>query len=167
VHTQYESVMNGPISACDHVHATKCELAAEVLRSSGTLRLQVSGWSMLPSIWPGDTLLVEHLKSPSLETGDVVLFGRDQRLFAHRVIGRTKHTGTRGILTRGDSMSVSDPTVHPSELLGRIVMILRNGRSILPRKTLRIHERVLASLFQYSELGARVVAAVHGLRQTS
>ncbi len=159
--------MNGPSSACDQIHASKCELAAEVLRSSGTLRLQVAGWSMLPAIWPGDTLLVEHLKSPSPEPGDIVLFGRDQRLFAHRVIGKTRHLGTWGILTRGDSMPVADPTVHPSELLGKVVMILRNGRSIGPRKTLRIHEHALASLFRHSELGARVVAAVHGLRQAS
>jgi len=37
-------------------HALKCELAGEVLRSSGRLRLKVSGSSMLPVIRPGDTL---------------------------------------------------------------------------------------------------------------
>ena len=31
-------------------------LASEVLRSSGSLHLRVTGWSMLPTVWPGDTL---------------------------------------------------------------------------------------------------------------
>ena len=53
-------------------HAVKCELAAEVLRSSGRLRLQVTGWSMLPSIWPGDTLTVEQVGFPKVDRKSVV-----------------------------------------------------------------------------------------------
>jgi hypothetical protein len=37
-----------------------CELVAEVLRSFGTIRFAATGWSMLPSLWPGDTLMVER-----------------------------------------------------------------------------------------------------------
>ena len=40
----------------------KCELAAEVLRSFGTLRFAATGWSMLPSVWPGETLVVERVQ---------------------------------------------------------------------------------------------------------
>jgi len=32
----------------------KCDLAADVIRRFGALRLRVNGFSMLPSIWPGD-----------------------------------------------------------------------------------------------------------------
>ena len=44
----------------DQGHALKCELAAESLRLSGRLRLRVTGWSMLPTICPGDTLIIER-----------------------------------------------------------------------------------------------------------
>ena len=40
----------------------KCELAAEVLRSFGTLRFAATGWSMLPSVWPGETLVVDRIE---------------------------------------------------------------------------------------------------------
>jgi len=39
-------------------HALKCDLAADVIRGFGTLRLRVNGFSMLPSIWPGDVVCV-------------------------------------------------------------------------------------------------------------
>jgi len=60
----------------NEVHAIKCELASEVLLWSGKLRLRVTGWSMLPSVWPGDTLLVERIGAEEAREGDIVLFGR-------------------------------------------------------------------------------------------
>src|SRR5215469_3672057 len=94
-------------------HAIKCELAAEVLRSSGTLRLRVMGWSMLPTVWPGDTLLVQRVDPTEVPEGDIVLFGRERRLFAHRVVKNRNSA----LVTRGDSMRTPDPPVDPSEFL--------------------------------------------------
>src|ERR1700758_403813 len=75
--------------ACD-AHALKCELAGEVLRSSGKLRLRVTGCSMLPAVWPGDTLFVERTTRESVEEGDIVLYERDRRFFVHRVVRKTR-----------------------------------------------------------------------------
>ena len=58
----------------------KCELAAEVLRSFGTLRFAATGWSMLPSVWPGETLVVERVQPDQVHIGDLVLVGREGRL---------------------------------------------------------------------------------------
>ena len=63
-----------------------CELAAEVIRSSGELRLQVVGSSMLPVLWPGDLLSVcKHDDAPP-SPGDLVVFRRAGRLITHRVV---------------------------------------------------------------------------------
>ena len=35
-----------------------CSMAAEALRSWGTLKLRATGISMLPALWPGDLLTV-------------------------------------------------------------------------------------------------------------
>jgi len=53
-------------------HALKCELAAEVLRSTGTLTLQVTGWSMLPSMFSGDMLTIQR---PDAETAARLVVG--------------------------------------------------------------------------------------------
>lgn len=147
------------------VHAVKCGLAADVLRSSGTLRLQVRGWSMLPAVWPGDTLIIERVASNCLSKGDLVLFNRDCRLFVHRIVARDVESSS--VLTRGDAMPAPDPVVQNSELLGRVSLIVRNGKSIAPRRNQRFSERAVAALVRRSEIAARVVVGVHGARQIS
>jgi hypothetical protein len=149
----------------DRAHALKCELAGEVLRSSGRLRLQVMGWSMLPSVWPGDTLVVDSATSDEVSEGDIVLFGRDRRLFAHRATA--KINADRWILTRGDAMPRPDALVGENELLGRVSYIVRNGRRMEPSRRLRFSERAVAALVRRSEIAARVVVGMHSMRQAS
>jgi signal peptidase I len=150
----------------DDAHALKCELAGEVLRSSGTLRLKVTGWSMLPSVWPGDTLVIEKADSGAVSAGDIVLFGRDRRLFVHRVITTGNYGAESQVVTRGDAMPAADSPVSRAELMGKISLILRNGRRIEPSKSLGFSERAVAALIQRSEFAARVVVGVHGMQQT-
>lgn len=149
-------------SAFDEVNALKCELASEVLRSSGSLRLGVTGWSMLPTIWPGDTLEIERTDCARVSAGDVVLFHRDRRLFVHRVV---KQDDT-AILTRGDAMLRADPIVSNRELLGRVSLIVRDGRCVPPNSTLSLLQRALANVVQCSDFGAAVIVGIHGLLQT-
>jgi hypothetical protein len=73
-----------------------CELAAEVLRSFGKLRLRANGSSMLPAVWPGDILYIQGQDAPAALPGDIVLFGREGRLVAHRVVEvRTQEPGEK------------------------------------------------------------------------
>jgi signal peptidase I len=148
----------------DEAHALKCELAIEVLRSSGRLRLRATGWSMLPAVWPGDTLLVERLGGEHVREGDIVLFGRNRRLFAHRVVGKRAAAGEK--ITRGDSMASPDAPIPDDEILGRVSFIVRNGRCIAPGKSLGASERALAALVRRSESAARVIVAVHSFRNS-
>jgi len=150
----------------DDANAVKCELAGEVLRSSGTLRLRVMGWSMLPAVWPGDTVVVKHVESSAVSAGDIVLFSRNRRFFVHRVVA-TEATADAAIIARGDAMSHADPPVAARDLLGKVSCILRIGKCIEPRKTPRFSERAVAALVRNSEIAARVVVGVHGMRQTS
>jgi len=151
----------------DEAHALKCDLAGEVLRSSGTLRLQVMGWSMLPTVWPGDTLVVESADSNSVCKGDIVLFGRDRRLFAHRVVTKRGQPGDSRVVTRGDAMPAPDSPLAEDELLGKVSVIVRDGRCIAPSRSLRFSERAVAALVRSSEIAARVVVGVHGIHQSS
>jgi hypothetical protein len=168
---QQKGVMNSSAAVPDDSHALKCELAGEVLRSFGRLRLQVTGWSMLPTIWPGDTLVIDRIPSEAVFAGDIVLFGRDQRLFAHRVVTRgvagTCRPQDAGILTRGDAMPAADQPVSESDLLGRISFILRNGKRVKPSRRPRFSERALAAVLRRSTFAARVAVGVHGLLHAS
>jgi hypothetical protein len=141
-------------------HALKCELAEEVLRSSGHLRLQVTGWSMLPTVFPEDTLVIKSAAAAEVSEGDIVLFRRDCRLFAHRVLARPGHDQ---LVTRGDAMPYTDSPIGKQELLGRVVYMIRNGRCIEPGKSLSLSQRALAALVRSSETAARVFVGIRGM----
>src|SRR6266496_4105785 len=160
---QPQGVMNSSHATLSDQNALKCELATEVLRSSGTLRLRVTGWSMLPTIFPGDILTIERIHSDALSEGDIVLFRRDRRLYVHRFVARIGQGEPADIMTRGDSMPAPDPPVSKGDLLGRVAFILRNGKRIEPRKRLHFPEHAVAVLIQHSDLAGRVVMSVHSL----
>ena len=150
------------------ITALKCELAAEVLRSSGKLRLQVTGWSMLPSVLPGDTLMIERATRERVANGDIVLFHREGRLFAHRVVANAdrRRQNPLQIVTQGDAMASPDPPVRESELLGKINFIVRNGKLVEPGRKLDFSQRAVAMLVRHSPSAARLVAGIHKMRRS-
>jgi len=151
--------------ALDDVHALKCEMAAEVLRSCGTLRLRAAGRSMLPAIWPGDTLVVEQASGGDVSEGDIVLFSRNGRFVAHRVVTKIASSVTPEIQTQGDATPQPDLPVSESDLLGKVSVILRNGKGIEPSRRLRLSQRAISVVIRRSEIAARVVVGMHGLRE--
>jgi len=145
-------------------HALQRELAADTLRSAGLLRLRVKGWSMVPTVWPGDTLVIEAVDRRAVCSGDIVLFARHQRFVAHRVV--EKNSSGRGIETRGDAMRQMDAPVSSRELLGRVVSIERNGKRITPSRELNATIRSLAAVVRRSPIAARVAVAMREVLQT-
>ena len=158
--------MMSSTTASDAAHSLRCELAAESLRSSGALRLQVTGWSMLPAVWPGDTLMVERANASRVSEGEIVLFIRGRHLFAHRVVAGSHLDGSLQLVTKGDTMPFPDAPVSDTELLGKVSRIVRNGRSIEPSRSLSMPERAVAALVRSSEAAARVIVGVREMQQS-
>jgi len=121
---------------------------------------------MLPTIWPGDTLVIEHARSGDVFDGDIVMFSNGRRFVAHRVIAKSNGSGDSMVQTQGDALPHPDSPVARGDLLGKVSFIVRNGRSIEPSKSLRLSERAIAALFRRSEIASRVVVGVHGMRQS-
>src|SRR5262249_44335814 len=158
-----EIVMKSPPTASEsQAHSLKCELATEVLSSFGRLRLEVTGWSMLPTIHPGDTLLIDKTAGEQVAEGDIVLFSRDRRLFAHRTI---KKEDGLAIITQGDGMARPDPPVPGSDVLGKVSYIVRDGKLIQPTERMSVPARALAQLIRRSETAARITVRIHDMRK--
>ena len=98
------------------------ELATESLRLAGRLRLRVNGSSMLPAIRAGDILEVRAARASAMAPGKVVLFRRDGRFFAHRVVRRDDGH----LVTRGDALDHDDAPIGDRELLGEVVRVERS-----------------------------------------
>jgi signal peptidase I len=133
----------------------QCELAAEVARTFGELRLNVTGSSMLPAIWPGDELLVQRRDICEIQPGQVILYRRDGGVVAHRVKARD---GER-LITRGDALGQDDLPVGIEEIVGVVVAATRRGRAV--KLELTPARRVAAWTFCRSGLLTRVLLHVH------
>ncbi len=147
-------------AALESTDAAKCALAVEVLRAFGVLRLRVTGSSMLPSIWPGDVLWFRRCGPDDAKPGDVVLFTRDARLVAHRLVARTGEC----LVTQGDGLAAPDPLLHPDQLVGRACRILRRGRMLRPARKLSLAGRAVAALVRRSAGAGRLLTRLSGLQ---
>lgn len=123
-------------------------LAAETLHRFGRLSLRVTGASMLPALRPGDVLQFESFNVEYTEPGDVVLYRRDGRMVAHRVLTRT----IIGLLTQGDALAQPDSPVHHDDVLGRVVGLSRCGRSLSHRRSSRLRDHLSRWLFRRFDL---------------
>jgi signal peptidase I len=127
-----------------------CELVADVVRQFGSARLTVNGSSMIPAVWPGDVLHVNRSSIDGLHPGDIIVYRRGEHLITHRL------TSVRGTLlvTRGDAVRYNDADVCESELVGKVITIVRAGRRHHPRQS--IWQRAGSSILQRSPLCARI-----------
>lgn len=155
--------MNSAVTAPADFSAAKIELACEVLRSFGGLRFSATGWSMLPTILPGDTLVVERVSGDQVKVGEVVLVGRDGRLCAHRVISPEDNSGNphRHWITQGDSMPMPDPPVSESQLLGRVNYVIRDGKCVAVSAKASVAARLTGKIARRSFLAARALVYLH------
>ena len=104
----------------------KQDLAIQLLQATGRVRFAARGYSMLPTLWPGDLLTIETIPFAQVRPGDVVLYRRWERLFIHRVLRKSREAvGSErpSLVTRGDSMTGTDATVLPEEFLGKVVCV--------------------------------------------
>jgi hypothetical protein len=109
--------------------AIRSALVAEVLRREGRLlvRGEIQGESMLPTLWPGDVVEIESCSLEDVQTGDILLARRDDRLVLHRLVAPCT---ANGFLLRGDSVAGADPQYPPEALLGRVVGWAHQRRGI-------------------------------------
>jgi hypothetical protein len=140
--------------------ASRCELVAEVACRFGEVRFRATGFSMLPSVWPGDLLTVRPSPLAEMQQHDIVLYRRDGKLVAHRIL----HIDKDCLTTQGDSVRLHDTPVAESDLIGQVVSISRRGRNV--STNLSRWGCIGSFILRRSELCLRVTSLlVRGLRR--
>src|SRR5579864_553336 len=146
----------------------KQNLLAEILRTSGKVKLAARGYSMLPALWPGDILNVETAGFERVQVGDVVLYERWNRFFIHRVLQKfATHTESErpSLVTRGDSMMSPDPAISPESLLGIAVSLERVSGQVLSIPNCSLPRRAFGLALGYSVWLRSVALRVHAWRR--
>jgi hypothetical protein len=117
-------------------------LDAVTEKLSGPMRLRVRGRSMLPTLRPGDEVIVHLATAETLAPGDWVIVRGAQGAFLHRYLG-WRHGR---IVTKGDGHRALDPSWPPDAVLGRVVEAQRDGRCFYRRTPGQLRrERLLAA----------------------
>jgi signal peptidase I len=133
----------------------QCSLAADVLRSSGVLKLRAAGVSMLPAVWPGDLLTIHSRELEDIERGEIVLYMRRGRFFIHRIVSANPGDQDAFLITRGDSMPKNDLPVRRNEFLGKVTEVQRAGSIVLPARKRSVFSQILGYLFCHWSLFRR------------
>jgi signal peptidase I len=113
-----------------HIRAESLKALAEQLKHGRPITVSVASSSMTPTIVPGDDLSVSSVPSDQLHIGDIVLFEREGDWIAHRLISLAHKDGLTRVVTRGDNAIGSDQPAPVSDVLGRVVEIRRDGRTV-------------------------------------
>lgn len=92
----------------------------DLLGRGHTVRFRVAGTSMLPTIFPGECLVVGPASAADLRRGDLALYRMRERLIAHRVVGLWTENDALRVVFRGDNQDCCDPTVEGAAVIGRV-----------------------------------------------
>ena len=143
-----------------------CGLAGDVVRTFGEVRLRAFGTSMVPSVLPGDLISVQRAGLSEISPGEIVLYSREGRLFAHRVVARAGSHDDPRLITRGDRLFHNDPPVSSSELLGRVTSVRcgdgRGHRHVNTDARLNAWEQIIVRVLQTSDRATYIYLRLAG-----
>jgi len=114
------------------------DLNSDLLRNGRSVRFSAPGHSMYPTIRNGETLIVQPIAAAKVAVGDIILHAVGQRLIAHRVAkivnpqSYTKTESSCEFIFKADASRSFNEPVKPSQILGKVVSIERNGTTIDP-----------------------------------
>ncbi len=108
---------------------------------------------MLPSIFPGDTLLVLRQPTASVRPGHVALFSRDGHFCAHRVVRLVEVDAQPFVITCGDALTKEDSPVPEHELLGRVTALLRRRNRVELEETQTVVSQCLRWAVRHCSVG--------------
>ena len=145
--------------AADHAGSLKeaaQDLVEGCLLAGASIRFTVSTTSMLPTLRPGDALIVEGEAAAGVRPGEMVVIRNGNTWVVHRLI-RRKVSGERYcFVTKGDNRRLADPGFDATAPVGVVKRIQRGEESIdLETWQAKYGGRVLAWLSAVqAELGA-------------
>ncbi len=109
------------------------EVSAHLLGGGYGICFRAEGESMHPTIRHGELVTVAPARPADIEADDIVLCRNRRGIVAHRVV-RIEPRGRGGdaFVLCGDAPAAGEEDVAPQQVVGRLVSVVRRGRSIDP-----------------------------------
>ncbi len=122
------------------------DVLQSVLAGGGLVRFRADGDSMRPTIRGGEIVTAAPIVDGRIVAGDVLLFRSAGRVLAHRVVTIDATSREPVVRLRGDGKRGCDGPVDASQIVGRLVAVERDGRTVRLDGTLaRLRYRMRAA----------------------
>ena len=139
-------------------------LAVEMLRSFGEFRFVAWGSSMVPSIFPRDTLIVQRETPEGARPGDIVLFVRGARFYAHRLVDKDRRRRADPPDRARRRSCRNDPPFAENEMLGRVAAVVRGRKRIELDRHPAAGQQLLRWIVQHSSGALKWLLRWHSVR---
>ena len=107
----------------------------DVLLSNHKIKFSAKGFCMYPVIQATDKLQIELKKAKEIKVGEVAVYRRNNRLFAHRTIAKGSADGRDYIITCPDNAKIgNDGPSFDENIAGVVTAIERKGRILSVEK---------------------------------
>ena len=91
-----------------------------------------TGYSMYPSLRPGDILVLREIPSKDIQVGDILCIPENGNYVSHRVVHLETKENHHLISTKGDNLTQCAPPVEIREdALLKVVMVKRAGKGLV------------------------------------
>ncbi|HMF58565.1 MAG TPA: S24 family peptidase [Pyrinomonadaceae bacterium] len=107
------------------------ELSTALLAEGYGVRFRAGGNSMHPTIVDGEIVRVEPVSAREIKRGDIILYRAGRGLTAHRVVVVGVNGNETAVFQmRGDACATFDEPVTGEQIMGRVIEVERDGRTI-------------------------------------
>ncbi len=114
----------------ERVTVRTLEISKAILHRGKLLRIPAVGSSMFPTSHSGDTITVKPAKATDVSVGDVIVYVSGKRMIAHRLVAKRIRNNEIVLICQGDFFPKPDPLIEGKQVLGKVVAVKRNGRTI-------------------------------------
>ncbi len=113
----------------DQLHHELLDLVEILIDNDHQLQLRMQGFSMFPTLQPGDKGIVQKCNACNILPGDIIVFKKNNQLIAHRLIRIEAKARETLYICRGDQNGFEDKPVRENEIVGKLISFERNGRT--------------------------------------
>lgn len=104
------------------------DLCRDILQAGCKIRVHIVGHCMSPLLEPGEIIIVEPIRIDQAHVGDVILYQKNTRLEAHRLLRKSSSGGRPVLITKGDNHGYFDLAVQENQVLGRVISVEKSDR---------------------------------------
>lgn len=99
-----------------------------LLQTKQNFYIKSQGKSMLPIILPDDLVYYKKIPYKKCQVNDLVMIRKGKVIITHRIISKSKNY----LITKGDNSPTSDGKIYPTQIIGKVYQVKRNGKIFNP-----------------------------------